>query len=265
MSCEEKEKPRGWTRREWVKLSMTLGTVGALGGLGGLLTGQLLPPPVQASGEVREGLYYTKFPTPQWWNSKDGTPVKVSDFKVWDGATAVWRGVYTNDQLLPGTGFPCVVIRLPYDVPQYTFPDAATLKSNDVAPPPPGFDYVYSDATTKTLIIVAFDRCVHLCCYPGWHVVDNPPPGRDYSTYGASPPTYEVYREDPIYCICHGSQYDPLLQVVNVNPHVTPSVNYIGCERVHGPAPRALPIICVKSQGGALIGGMADPRWYIYC
>ncbi len=56
MSWEKEEKERRWTRREWVKLSMTLGTVGALGGLGGLVSGQLLPPPIQLSGEVREGL-----------------------------------------------------------------------------------------------------------------------------------------------------------------------------------------------------------------
>ncbi len=265
MSWEGEEKEKRWTRREWVKLGMTFGTVGALGGLGGLVTGQLLPPPIQASGEVREGIYYTAFPTPQWWNSKDGTPVKVSDFQVWEGATGVWRGVYQDNELLPGTGFPCIIIRIPYEAPQYTFPDSASLTSNGIAAPPAGFDYNYKDPSTKTQIIVAFDRCVHLCCYPGWHVVTNPPPGRDYAAYGTSPPTYEVYHEDPIYCICHGSQYDPLLQVINQNPHVSPPINYIGCMRVHGPAPRALPVICVKAQGGALVGGMADPRWYIYC
>src|SRR5512137_427783 len=111
MSWEKEERERRWTRREWVKLSMTLGTVGALGGLGGLVSGQLLPPPIQTSGEVREGLFYTKFPTPQWWNSKDGTAVKASDFQEWQGATAVWRGLYQNNLLLPGTGFPCIVIR----------------------------------------------------------------------------------------------------------------------------------------------------------
>ena len=265
MSWEEEEKRKTWTRREWVKLSLTLGAVGTLGGLGGLTAGDFLPPPIKASGEVREGVFYTKFPTPQWWNSKDGTPVRVGDFQEWQGATGVWRGLFQNNLLIPGTGFPCIIIRIPYDAPEFAFPDAATLKSGGVAPPPSGFEYLYKDDATKTQIIVAFDRCVHLCCYPGWHVVDNPPPGRDYSAYGANPPTYEVYHEDPIYCICHGSQYDPLLQVVNVNPHVTPAINYIGCMRVHGPAPRALPIICVKEQGGALVGGMADPRWYIYC
>jgi Rieske Fe-S protein len=260
MSWEEEEKPRTWTRREWVKLSMTLGAVGALGALGGLSAGDFLPPPVQFSGEVREGLIYTKFPTPQWWNSKDGTPVRVSDFQVWDGATAVWRGLFQNNQLIPGTGFPCIVIRLPYDAPEFSFPDQATLTANGIAAPPEGFSYYYQDDSTKTRIAVFYDRCVHLCCYPGWHVVTNPPPGRDYAV---PPPTYDVYHEDPIYCICHGSQYDPLVLTVNFNPHS--NVSYIGAEMVHGPAPRALVVIPVKESGGALVGGMPDPRWYIYC
>jgi Rieske Fe-S protein len=260
MSWEEEEKPRTWTRREWVKLSMTLGAVGALGALGGLSAGDFLPPPVQFSGEVREGLIYTKFPTPQWWNSKDGTPVRVSDFQVWDGATAVWRGLFQNNQLIPGTGFPCIVIRLPYDAPEFSFPDQATLTANGIGAPPEGFSYYYQDDSTKTRIAVFYDRCVHLCCYPGWHVVTNPPPGRDYAV---PPPTYDVYHEDPIYCICHGSQYDPLVLTVNFNPHS--NVSYIGAEMVHGPAPRALVVIPVKESGGALVGGMPDPRWYIYC
>jgi Rieske Fe-S protein len=260
MSWEKGEKEKRWTRREWVKMSMTLGTVGALGGLGGLLNGQLLPPPIQVSGEVREGLYYTKFPTPQWWNDKDGTPVKIADFKLWDGATAVWKGLYQNNQLLPGTGFPCIVIRIPFSAPEFTFPDAPTLAANKITPPPAGFEYYYEDKTTETRIVVCYDRCVHLCCYPGWHVVENPPPGRDYVV---PPPTWNVYKVNPIYCICHGSQYDPLLLTVNFNPHS--NVNYIGAERVHGPAPRALVVIPVKDVGGALVGGMPNPNWYVYC
>ncbi len=265
MSWEEEEKPKGWTRREWVKMSMTLGTVGALGGLGGLLTGQLLPPPIQLGGEVREGLFYTRFPTPQWWNGKDGTPVRAADFQEWQGATAVWRGLYQNNQLLPGTGFPCLVIRIPYDAPEFTFPTTAEMAANGIAPPPSGFEYYYKDDTTKTQIVVFYDRCVHLCCYPGWHVVTNPPPQRNYVVPS---PTYLDYSKpgqpmDPIYCICHGSQYDPLLLTINFNPHS--NVNYIGATRVHGPAPRALVVIPVKAQGGTLVGGMPNPAWYVYC
>jgi Rieske Fe-S protein len=94
-------------------------------------------------------------------------------------------------------------------------------------------------------------------------VIDNPPPLRDYATYGASPPTYVQFNQDPVYCVCHGSQYDPMLLVVNTNDKN--GAKYVGAQRVHGPAPRALPVIPVQAQGQNLVGGMADPNWYIYC
>ncbi len=267
MSWEQEEKEKGWTRREWVKLGMTAGAIGTIGGLGGLVTGQILPPPYKFSGEIRETIQYTKFPTPQWWNKKAGTPVRVSDFQEWQGATGVWRGLFQDGKYVPGTGFPCLIIRIKRetgDNPFFTYPTLEQLP----APLPTGFDLFFDDkdidaANGGTRIVVLFDRCVHLCCYPGWQVVDNPPPGRDYSAYGASPPTYVQFGKDPVYCVCHGSQYDPMLLVVNVNDKN--GARYVGAERVHGPAPRALPVIPVKAQGLNLVGGMADPAWYIYC
>ncbi len=259
MSWEEEEKPKGMTRREWVRLGMTIGAVGALASVGGLVSGQVLPPPIVASGTVREDVLYTKFPTPQWWNSKDGEPVKVTDFQLWEGATGVWRGVYQGSQLLPGTGFPVLIIRVPYHAPQGTIPSASDLANAKITLPA-GYSMLY-DNGSDTQIVVLFDRCVHLCCYPGWHVVTNPPPLRDYLVNPE--PTYAIYHQDPVYCICHGSQYDPLLLQVNYNP--VNSVNYVGAAHVHGPATRALAIIPIQEKGGSLFGGMPDPRWYEYC
>ena len=261
---EEEEKKGGLTRREWVKFGMALGTVAAIGGLGGLVTGQLLPPPITASGTVSQEIRYTKFPTPQWWNARDGQLVKPTDFQVWQGATGVFQGIYQNNVLVPGTGFPVLIIRLPYDSQYFVHPSDDQLSSSNVLPMPDGFSLYYDDPVNQILLVVAYDRCVHLCCQPGWHVVTSPSPGRDYGTYGASPPTYEQYHEDPIYCVCHGSQYDPMLLVINTNPH-DQSAPYVGAERVHGPAARALPLIPVQFKGGSLTGGISDPRWYVYC
>lgn len=264
MSWEGGEKERRWTRREWVKLGMFAGTVGALGGLGGLVTGQLLPPPIKFNGEIRETISYTKFDTPQWWNSKDGQPVKVTDFQLWQGATGVWRGLFQDTEWVPGTGFPAIIIRVPRDGNGATIPSPSDLSSAGVAALPEGFDLAYEDSASDTRIVVFFDRCVHLCCYPGWHVITNPPPARNYTDYVPTPPpTFANYQQDPIYCICHGSQYDPLLLTINFNPK--DGAPYVGAERVHGPASRALPIIPLKEQGGNLVGGMADARWYVYC
>ncbi len=262
-SWEEEESQGRFTRREWVRFGLALGTVGALGGLGGLVTGQLLPPPIRFNGEVSQTIRYTRFPTPQWWNIKDGLPVKPGDFTLWEGATAVWQGLYQSGTLIPGTGYPVIVIRIPANAPEFTAPTTADLVSSGVTPPPSGFDLYFEDLTMDaanggTRIVVLFDRCVHLCCYPGWHVI----PVSD-RTYLGPTPTYYVYKQDPVYCICHGSQYDPLLLKIAFNP--VNNVNYVGATHVHGPAARELAVIPVQLKSGTLVGGLPDPLWYEYC
>lgn len=264
MGWADEETQKGFTRREWVRLGMVAGSVGAIGGLGGLVTGQLLPPPYKFAGEIRETIEYTKFPTPQWWNARAGTAVRTSDFQEWQGATGVWRGLVQDGKYVPGTGLPCLIIRIKREDQFFRVPTPAEMP----APLPEGFDLVFDDpaldaANGGTRIVVLFDRCVHLCCYPGWHVVTSPPPGRSYADYGASPPTYDQFRQDPVYCVCHGSQYDPMVLVVNTNDRN--GSRYVGAWRVHGPAPRALPVIPVRAQGANLVGGMVNPAWYVYC
>ena len=264
MSWEDGEKEKGWTRREWVRLSLTAGAIGSIGGLGGLVAGQILPPPVKFSGEIRESIQYTKFPTPQWWNARAGTPVRPGDFAEWQGATGVWRGLFQEGRYVPGTGLACLIIRVKREDTFFTFPSESELPD----PLPEGFRLFFDDpdldaANGGTRIVVVFDRCVHLCCYPGWHVVFDPPPARDYSAYNAEPPTYKEFGVDPIYCVCHGSQYDPMLLVVDRN--TKNGARYVGAQRVHGPALRALPVIPVRLEGGAMVGGMPNPAWFVYC
>src|SRR5437879_6843932 len=147
MSWEKEEREKGMTRREWVRVGMAAGAVGAVLGLGGLSIGQILPPPLKFSGEIRETIQYTKFPPTDptadlWWNTKAGTPVKVSDFeKDWKGATGVWRGLYQNNQWVPGTGFPCLIIRIKRENQYFTYPDSAHMP----VPLPEGFNLFFDD------------------------------------------------------------------------------------------------------------------------
>jgi len=278
MSWEKEEREKGITRREWVRVGMAAGAVGAVLGLGGLSIGQLLPPPLKSPGEIRETIQYTKFPPTDptadlWWNSRAGTAVRVSDFDAdWKGATGVWRGLFSNGQWVPGTGFPVLIIRIKREDQYFSVPPPEQVPGEI----PPGFSLYFDDpdlypAQGGTRIVVLFDRCVHLCCYPGWHVVSNPPPFRTYDQYtgGATVPTYDVFGVDPVYCVCHGSQYDPMVLVVNTNDKS--GAAYVGAWRVHGPAPRALPVVPVRRLGQTLEGAhwpdgrMANPAWYVYC
>ena len=255
----ERAEGRGWTRREWAKVSLLAGAGGIAALAGSVAVSRLLSPPDRLASIIDERLVYTAFPTPQWWNDLAGQPVRVSDFEPWTGATAVWRGVFNDGHLEPGTGFPVLVVRITSDSSYFRVPTTHPAL-------PAGYDLYYEDAARGIRILVVYERCTHLCCYPGWHVVTNPPPERDYATYGftpPNPPTYDVYGQDPIYCVCHGAQYDPMLLVSDVNPHN--NAPFVGAQVIHGPGTFALPVVPVAVDKDVLYGGMADPRWYEYC
>ncbi len=220
-----------------------------------LLPPGLLPPPVPFRGEIREDLIYTRYPTDQWWNTKEGTPVRARDFEVWQGASAVWRGLFEDNAYVPGTGLPALVIRVPRVDAYFEIPDRPSYSL------PPGFALFYDDPARDLRMVAGFDRCTHLCCFPGWHVATDPPPGRDYLL---PPPTYTVYEQDPIYCLCHGTQYDPLVIVQDVNPRN--NAPFPGMTLVHGPGSFAMPLIPLRvREDDVLQGGTVDSRWYAYC
>ncbi len=256
---ESTEAPKpGITRRDWVRMGLT-GAAFAAGaaatGGSALILREFLPPPKLSYASLSDTLTYTAFPTTQWWNDKANNPVQVTDFNVWTGATAVWRGLFDESgALVPGTGYPVLVIRVPRVDTYYSLPSPLPWSLTR------GLALYYDDPERDIRIVAGFDRCTHLCCYPGWHVVTNPPPERDYSV---PPPTYEVYSQDPVYCICHGTQYDPLLLTANTNPHN--GVLFPGMELVHGPGSFAMPLIPLRAVNDVLEGDMVDSRWYVYC
>ena len=259
-SEEDEQKERRWTRRDWVKASALAGASGVAGAaIGAEMIAPLLRPPEQLSGVVLDDLVYTKFPTAQWWDNQVGEPVHVDDLQVWQGADAVWRGLFRDGTYVVGTGFPVLVIRIIRDDTYFHPPDPAPY------PIPSGYSLFYDDPARDLRIVVLFDRCTHLCCYPAWHLAGDLPPGppRDYGTYGAAPPTWTVYGEDPVWCLCHDAQFDPLLLTADVNP--INGVPFVGARIVHGPGKFSLPVVPVRAVNDVLYGGMPDPRWYAYC
>src|SRR2546426_5304711 len=183
MSWKKEEKKRDMPGWDWLGLGGAAAAVAAVLARRAMSAGKPPPPPLKFTGEIRETIQYTKFPPTDptadlWWNTKAGTAVKVSDFdRDWKGATGVWRGLYQNNQWVPGTGFPCLIIRVKRENQYFSYPDAAHMP----AALPEGFNLFFDDpnldaANGGTRIVVLFDRCVHLCCYPGWHVGNNPPP-----------------------------------------------------------------------------------------
>jgi Rieske Fe-S protein len=247
----------GISRRDAMKIGLAVGAIGAVAATEvALLTPLLQGPPLQ---EVRKDplvdqIRYSRFPAPQWWNDREGEPMRVTDFQEWQGATGVWRGLYQDGRFVPGTGFPVLVIRVKRDDSVFRAPEPGEVSL------PTGFGLYYDDPSRDIRIVAVYDRCAHLCCYPGWQVVQNPPPARDYVS---DAPTYTIYGLDPIYCVCHGSQYDPMILVRDVNPRN--NAKYVGPSRVHGPSSRAIPIIPLKAVSDILVGGMPESSWYADC
>jgi Rieske Fe-S protein len=239
-----------------VKAGLAVGLAGAATVVGAATLPTLLDRP-----DVDETIRYTRFPTPQWWNSREGSPVRVTDFETWQGASASWRATFVDGTYLPGSGYPLLVIRVPRDDSVFRAP------SEHEVPVPSGYGLFYDDPDRDLRFVVVYDRCAHLCCFPGWHIVTDPPPSRDYENYVQDPerdvPTWYAYGQDPIYCVCHGSQYDPMLLVRNVNPFS--GVEYVGPQLVHGPSARAIPVVPVRAADDILLGGMPDPRWFEHC
>lgn len=250
---DDKGDAEDMSRRELVKIGLAIGAAGAATATGITLLSPLLLGP-RPRDESLEQIRYTRFPSDQWWNDQEEEPIRVSDFQEWQGATGVWRAVLSDGKPVPATGFPVLVIRVKRDDSVFVAPAPEEVSL------PAGFGLYYDDPARDIRIVAVYDRCGHLCCYPGWQVVQDPPPSRDYVS---DAPTYRVYGLDPIYCVCHGSQYDPMVLVTDVNPRN--GVTYVGPSRVHGPSSRAIPIIPLKAVDDILVGGMPDPRWYQYC
>lgn len=243
---DESDK-EGVSRRELVKIGLVIG-----GGAAAIAAGTtLLGPFFRGPAESSTMLIYESRPGDQWWNDREGQPIRVTDFQEWQGATGRWLSGTRDGKPDPHTGYPVLVVRVKRDDSVFKAPAPGEVSL------PSGFGLYYDDSARDIRIVAFYDRCSHLGCFPGWQMVQNPPPSRDYVS---DAPTYQIYGVDPVYCVCHGSQFDPMILASDVNPEN--GVSYVGPSRVHGPASRTIPIVPLKAVDDILVGGMPDPRWY---
>ena len=255
---EDEVTPGGFTRRQLLK-SMALAGAG-LAVASAVVSGKmLLPPPVIFRGEVRDTFVYAAGeggPGEKiWWNPLAGQEVSLAHFTeaeipsipataftdnpldpMFRGMPAVWRGMFDEEgSWVAGSGMTALLIRVPAD--RFTAPG--------------GYEGVIEVPATgdqpASVIVGIYDRCVHLCCNPGWHVKAI---SQEFKIYITNPRTL-LYGQDPIWCQCHNSQYDPMTLVENEHPN---KQAYVGAKMVHGPASRALPAIPIKVEGTKIVG-----------
>jgi len=224
----------GVDRRTFIKAAVGVGALGLTGAL--VVSGAtLVPPAISQQGEVNEGFVFARGDTPDPWgySGKAGQTAKPEDFQVlWSGAPTLWRALFDEDNnQIPGTGFPVLLIKVDPDLLLY----------------PP--EWSASDFLPDEGIVAIWDRCVHLCCFPQWHGEKLPSAYQDYEAERV-PRTF-LAGQDPIWCRCHNSQYDPITLVWDVHPNGTV---YIGANLVHGPATRALAAVSITDEGGEIVG-----------
>ncbi|HWM50290.1 MAG TPA: hypothetical protein VNO76_02955, partial [Thermoplasmata archaeon] len=125
---DDEEDQKGMNRREWVKIGLVIGGAAAATAGGITLLGPLLRGPGSVPDRT-EQIRYTRFPTPQWWNDREGQPIRATDLQVWQGATGIWRPVLSSGKVVPGTGYPVLVIRIKRDdsVFKAPTPDAVSI------------------------------------------------------------------------------------------------------------------------------------------
>jgi len=225
---------RGVDRRTFVKAALGVGAGGVAGSL--VVSGaSLLPPAVQPEGEVNEGFVYAKadIPNPYGFDWYAGEEARVEHFtKPWAGVATLWRALFDDEGAqVPGTGFPVLLIRV----------DAELL----IRPAEWTTDAYIADEG----IVAIWDRCVHLCCNPQWHLEGMPPAYRDYEA--ARVPRTSLSGKDPIWCRCHNSQYDPTTLVWDVHPN---GILYVGANLSHGPATRGMPAVPIAERAGLIRG-----------
>lgn len=252
------DKPVDTGRRRFLNTTLVAGAAGLVGTLIAGAT-SLVPPPFVFRGTIEDT-----------FRRQRGGTVRTSDFKLWDGTSAVWRQAFDEDgKTIPFTGFPalliCVEKRLLQVPPDEVF-EGQTMADFVVYTEAPRPD---TGELVDAAIVALYDRCVHFCCRPSWH---RQPVAEGYKAEWTGPRTLEavIGPQDPIQCLCHFSMYDPVTLVRNVHPPPK-AVPYIGARHVHGPATRALPCIPLRASGDVPAGIYepeegGHPEWYsAYC
>ena len=254
----DEERPADTGRRRFLQGTLIAGAAALVGTtIAGAKS--LIPPPFEFRGTIENTFRYGVPESSSNWVLQKNLQfqvVHVTDFKLWDGASTLWREAFDEGgKAISGTGFPALIICVEASLLEVPTEFESYVVRRDVGGVPAVF-------------IALYDRCVHLCCKPGWHYNVVPSTLHDYVTQPrtllASPP------QDPIWCQCHNSQYDPVTIVSDIHPPPA-NVPYIGARFVHGPATRALPCIPLKLNG-TILEGIYDPgdgghpEWYsAYC
>ena len=176
------------------------------------------------------------------------------------GAQGVWSGLPVNVMYVPHTENASTPIAT--DKPRFQYMDGYTESGKYIGS---GYELEEDPALAPLSIhdnlVVIFSRCTHLCCIPGWQLVQN-----DFTNNQWTPGAVDA-GGNKLFCICHSSRFDPTAIEKNRNRNRSTGAefDYIGIRRTGGPAPVGLPLIPWIITGDTIEALPDFKDWYTYC
>ena len=175
------------------------------------------------------------------------------------GAQGVWSGLPVNVMYVPHSeneNAPLVS-----NQPRFQFMDGYTESGKYVGSGYEIDEPEYSTLSIHDNLIVIFSRCPHLCCIPGWQLVQN-----SFTEQQWTPGAVDA-GGSKLFCICHSSRFDPTAIEKNRNRNRSTGAefDYIGIKRTGGPTPVGLPLIPWVLTGDSIEALPDFKDWYTYC
>ena len=258
-------------RREFMRYSFnTAAGVITMASLGSIGFASLLMGPADSSGGDTAVRFWvpTGAEDSAWYGDRHLEPMSYSSFVTaaeasptgMSGAQGVWSGlpvnvVYVphseNANSAPSTNFP-----------RFQFMEGYTESGKYVGS---GFEMDenpdYAALSIHDNLIVIFSRCTHLCCIPGWQLVQN-----DFTNDQWTPGAVDA-GGNKLFCICHSSRFDPTAIEKNRsrNRSTGAEFDFFGIRRTGGPAPVGLPLIPWVITGDTIEALPDFKDWYTYC
>ena len=203
-----------------------------------------------------------------WYGNMDKQPMTMQAFI--DGSANSTTGMVGAAGLW--SGLPIIATYVPHeenknrpleaDTPRFQFMDGYTSGGAYVGS---GFEIEekeeYASLNIHDNMIIVFARCPHLCCIPGWQLVNN-----DFTADSWLPGGTDT-SGNKSFCICHSSRYDHTVIEKNTarNRSNGQEFDFIGVKKPGGPAPYGMPLIPFTVNGGTIEALPDFMDWYTFC
>jgi Rieske Fe-S protein len=257
-------------RREFMRYSFnTAAGVITMASLGSIGFASLLMGTADSSGGDTAVRFWvpTGAEDSAWYGDKHLEPMSYSAFVSASaasstgmaGAQGVWSGLPVNVMYVPHSeneNAPLVT-----NQPRFQFLDGYTESGKYVGSGYEIEEPEYSILSIHDNLIVIFSRCPHLCCIPGWQLVQN-----SFTEEQWTPGAVDA-GGNKLFCICHSSRFDPTAIEKNRNRNRSTGAefDFIGIRRTGGPTPVGLPLIPWVLSGDSIEALPDFKDWYTYC